>query len=72
VEPFTAVTDTQPGIEKRLRISGFLLIIGLVLQALTLLWNHPLSFLAFMFVASPLVLLAILIYLHAIVTDPAP
>jgi hypothetical protein len=65
------MTDMQPRIKKRLRLSGFLLIIGLVLQALTLLWNHPLSFLAFMFVASPLVLLGILIYLHAIVTDPS-
>ena len=67
VDASAAMIDTQSRIDKRLRVSGFLLIAGLSLQALTLVWNHPLSFLAFMFVASPLVLLAIAIYLYAIV-----
>jgi uncharacterized membrane protein len=53
-------------IEKRLRIGGILLISGLAIQVLTLLWNHPLSFLAFMFVASPLVLAGIVIYFSSI------
>ena len=63
------MTDTQARIEKRLKLAGILLITGLAIQALTLSWNHPLSFLAFMFVASPLVLLGILIYLYSIVTE---
>ena len=63
------MTGTPARIEKRLRIAGILLITGLCLQSLTLLWNHPLSFLAFMFVASPLVLLGVIIYLYSIVTE---
>jgi hypothetical protein len=31
----------------RLRLSGWFIILGLVVQALSLLWNHPLSFIAY-------------------------
>jgi uncharacterized membrane protein len=58
--------DAQARIERRLRFGGILLISGLAMQVLTLLWNHPLSFLAFMFVASPLVLAGIVIYFSSI------
>ena len=61
--------DTQPKIEKSLRFAGSLLIPGLCLQALTLGWNHPLAFLAFMFIASPLVLAGVVIYLYSIISD---
>ena len=63
------MTEGQARIEKRLRLAGSLLIAGLGLQALTLSWNHPLAFLAFMFVASPLVVAGVVIYLYSIVTE---
>ena len=63
------MTDIQGRIEKKLRIAGILLTTGLSLQVLTLVWNHPLAFLAFMFIASPLVLAGVIMYLYSIITD---
>ena len=61
--------ENQARIERRLRFSGRLLITGLILQAVTLSWNHPLAFLTFMFVASPLVLAGVVMYLYSIISD---
>jgi len=35
-------------ISKRLRASGTLIILGLLVEALSLIWNHPLSFVVFL------------------------
>src|SRR5579859_1418854 len=43
-------------IERRLRISGLLIVTGLCLGLLTLFWTHPLAFVAFAALACPLVL----------------
>ena len=39
-------TQTNP-IHAKLRFAGGFIILGLTVQALSLLWNHPLSFIAF-------------------------
>ena len=62
------MNDTaQIKVEQRLRLASALLLAGLVLQALTFLTNHPLAFLAFIFVASPLVLAGTIVYLWALI-----
>ena len=52
----------------RLRLSGVLIATGLVVQLVTLHWNHPLSFLAFLFIGSPLIAFGIGVYLYAVLT----
>jgi len=55
-------------ISKRLRIAGVLIVLGLVVEGLSLIWNHPLSFVAFLGVGGLLLLLGIVVYLTALVT----
>jgi len=55
-------------INKRLRLAGLLIIIGLVVEGLTLIWNHPLSFLAFAGVGALAMTLGIVVYLMALVS----
>jgi hypothetical protein len=56
---------------KRLRLSGSLIIVGLVVQALSLMWNHPLSFIAFISLGGLFLAAGIVVYLLALVTNPA-
>lgn len=45
--------------------------LGLIVQALSLLWNHPLSFIAFITVGGLLVAVGIVLYLLTLVNIPA-
>jgi predicted membrane channel-forming protein YqfA (hemolysin III family) len=54
-------------IHARLRLSGMFIIVGLVIQALSLLWNHPLSFIAFLALGGLLLAIGIVLYLLALV-----
>jgi hypothetical protein len=54
-------------IYKRLRIAGILIAIGLIVEALSLIWNHPLSFVAFLGIGGLLLFLGIAVYLIALV-----
>jgi len=59
-------------IESRIRWAGMLIVVGLVLQMLTLLWTHPLAFMCFLMVGCPLVGAGVLLYLYSIVShEPA-
>jgi hypothetical protein len=51
---------------KRLRLAGILLIIGLLVEAFSLLWNHPLSFIAFTSVGLFLLLCGVVVYLFSL------
>jgi len=50
-----------------LRISGTLLIIGLLIEGVSLHFNHPLSFLGFMFVGGALLIAGVALYLLSLV-----
>ncbi|HXX44259.1 MAG TPA: hypothetical protein VEJ38_05990 [Candidatus Acidoferrales bacterium] len=54
-------------IERRIRWSGILVGVGLIIQMLTLLWTHPLAFVAFLLIGCPLVAAGILLYLYSLV-----
>lgn len=54
-------------LEKRLRWSGLLVALGLVLQLGVSTWIHPLAFVAFLLVACPLVGAGMLTFLWALV-----
>jgi hypothetical protein len=54
--------------ERRLRISGILIVLGLLVEALSLIRIHPLAFLGFMFVGGGLLVAGIAIYLYSLVS----
>ncbi len=55
-------------ISKKLRTAGILIIAGLVVEILSLVWNHPLSFVAFIGIGGLLLAAGILLYLWALVS----
>jgi len=61
------MSETQP-IAAKLRKSGILIILGLLVEALTLVWNHPLAFIAFIGISGLLMAIGILLYLWALVS----
>ena len=54
-------------INARLRLSGGLIALGLLVQAGSLLWNHPLSFIAFVIIGGLLLGAGISVYLVTLV-----
>lgn len=54
------------GIRRFLQASSALVILGLLIELVTILWHHPLSFVLFAFVASSFVGLGIVCYLVSI------
>lgn len=59
-------------IERRLRISGILIALGLLVEGLSLIRIHPLAFLAFMFIGGALLIAGIGIYLYSIASASSP
>jgi hypothetical protein len=59
-------------IERRIRWSGLLIVLGLLLQMLTLLWTHPLAFMCFLMIGCPLVAAGMLVFLYSLVSHQAP
>jgi hypothetical protein len=58
--------NTQTKIEKHLRLSGLLLIAGLLVELVTLSWSHPTAFLFFMLLGGSLMAAGIVIYLFSL------
>jgi hypothetical protein len=56
-------------LEKRIRRSAVLVSIGVVVLLFSLLWKHPLSFMAFLVVGCPLILVGALLYLYSLATE---
>ena len=61
------MTPNAP-IASKLRTAGILIILGLVVESLSLIWNHPLSFVAFLGIGGLLLAIGILRYLWALVS----
>ena len=60
------------GTRRLLQIASALVIIGLLLEIVSLLWFHPLSFVLFAFVAAGLIGLGTLVYLVSLVFVAVP
>jgi hypothetical protein len=54
---------------RRLRVAAILMVLGLLVETVTLRSVHPFAFLSFAFFGMTLVGLAVLLYLYAIVSD---
>jgi hypothetical protein len=63
---------SELGIRRLLQVSSALVIGGLLLEIVSLLWFHPLSFVLFAFVGATLVGLGILVYLVSLVFVVTP
>jgi hypothetical protein len=59
-------------IERRIRWAGILIVLGLLLQMLTLLWTHPLAFMCFLMIGCPLVAVGMLLFLYSLVSHQTP
>jgi len=55
------------GIRRFLQVSSSLIILGLLVEIVSLLWFHPLSFVLFAFVGVTLMGLGIMVYLLSLV-----
>lgn len=53
--------------EGRLKLSGVLIFVGIVVEVVTLYWSHPLAFLAFLLLGGALVAAGIALYVRAVV-----
>lgn len=54
-------------IAPKLRIAGILIVVGLLVELLTLTWNNPIAFLVFLGVGGLLIFLGIVGYLLSLV-----
>jgi hypothetical protein len=59
-------------LERRLQLSGILLILGLLVEALCLFWTRPIAFVLFIGVGGLLLALGILLYLFSLVSTNQP
>jgi hypothetical protein len=55
-------------LERRLQLSGILLILGLLVEAVCLLWTRPIAFVVFLGVGGLLLGLGIVLYLFSLVS----
>lgn len=61
------MTNSVNSLEWQLRLSGLLLILGLLTEAICLLWARPISFVVLIAVGGTLLLLGFLLYLLSLV-----
>jgi len=59
-------------LERRLQVSGILLILGLLVEALCLFWTRPLAFVIFLGVGGLLLAVGILLFLFSLVSRNQP
>lgn len=59
---------TGKKLAKVLRIAGLLIIGGFLVEVLTLIWSHPVSFLLYMGVGGVLMVIGIVLYLYAVIS----
>jgi hypothetical protein len=57
-------------LERRLQVAGVFLVLGLLVEALCLVWKGPLAFLLFLGVGGILLFAGIVVYLFSLVSVP--
>lgn len=65
-------TAPVEAVQPKLRVSGVLLILGLVIELISLLWAKPLAFLLFAFIGGTLFLAGVAVYLLSLVPQNRP
>lgn len=64
----SAAATRPPAIERRVRLAGLLICLGLLIQLLTLVRIDPLAFVAFIVIGCPLVAAGLMLYLYSVVS----
>jgi hypothetical protein len=54
--------------DRRLRVAGTLIVLGLLIELGSLLWSHPLAFILFIAAGGLLIAAGILVYLYSLVS----
>lgn len=67
MERTVIMAENTSRLQSRLKIAAYLLIAGLLVEAVTLYWSSPLSFMLFIGLGGTLIGLGIIVYLTAIV-----
>jgi hypothetical protein len=57
--------------ERRLRISGIMVIIGLLVEALCLAWSQPIAFVVLVCIGGALIGLGVLFFLYSLISAPS-
>jgi hypothetical protein len=60
------------GLKRFLQVSSSLIILGLLVEIVTLLWFDPLSFMLFIFIGAALIGMGIVVYLISLVAAVHP
>lgn len=58
----------QVDIARKLQVAGVLIVLGLVVELLTLAWNNPISFIVFLGIGGLLMFAGIVLYLWSLVS----
>jgi hypothetical protein len=64
------MTSSANSMEKRIRAAGIILIIGLLIEALCLLWGRPISFVIFVAVGGLFLFAGVVVFLFSLVSTP--
>jgi hypothetical protein len=57
--------------EKRMRFAGICLAVGLLIEALCLMWATPIAFIVFVAIGGLLIFTGLVVYLYSVVSTPA-
>ena len=58
--------------QRRVRVSSALVLLGMTVELVSLLWSHPTAFVLFVLPGALLMALGILLYLYSLVTVSEP
>jgi uncharacterized membrane protein len=64
------MTARANSVERRIQIAGIILIIGLLIEALCLVWARPISFVIFVAVGGLFLLAGVVVFLFSLVSAP--
>jgi hypothetical protein len=56
-------------LEKRLQVAGVFIVLGLVIEALCLIWSTPIAFVIFVAMGGLLMFVGIVLYLYSLVSN---
>ena len=62
------IASRRSPMDARIRVSGSFVLLGLLIEGITIFWSSPLSFLAFSFLGVGLVIVGIAWFLLSLVT----
>jgi hypothetical protein len=56
-------------LEKRRQVAGVFIVLGLVIEALCLIWSTPIAFVIFVTISGLLMFVGIVLYLYSLVSN---